>query len=875
MDLISKTSRSRKSDFRRNSRPKKALSRTIEHLEPRRLMTEVGASIPAVLAHTSTAATDSVALNKYFTNSTLPGTLVTINTSLGQIQVSLTDAATPLTVANFLNYVNTGAYTNTIFHRSAILKNSTDKPSPKTPADIIQGGGYSITNGGPNHVATNAPVADEYKSALYGNVAGTIAMAKTSSANSATSEFYFNENSNTELDPPTTDSNGVTTSYTVFGIVYRGADVVKAISELPVYNIDSSLTTVPVTGITQAEADKKAPIGGNNLVFVNSATSQPSTTYTVASDNPSLVTPTINSGVLAFSYASGKNGTANITVKATSLDGTSATTVFPVTVPDAAQPTQGPVASAFTSQAIVTGTSGAVHALSASTDSVSPLITSGVRIVTGPSHGTATVDPATGYINYASTAGFIGNDTISYTVTDLAGTTSAPAVLTVDVVPTPVKITIGTASARALTFTQPDGSVGHLTVNGGTAVVSFTDYQVTTTTSNGVITASGAGATIKDITITNFRGQRASLSLGSSSAITLGSVNDSGNMSSISAPNGTLTGNSVLGSLQSLTVAAASGAHLDLGNNGTSPKLNITTATNSSVVATSIGAINSKQWLNTDGGTYTITAGSIKTLAVSGAFAENLQLSGGGYDLINAKVQAPSGTWNIGGSVFNAALTKPTSSWAFSANGLVRQMTVTGSLASTVTAAAFTSLKVIGTTDSAVIQSNATFVKNRKQIGRISITGAATNTVIFSNGDIGAISAASMVGTRIYAGVKLATAQAGGLATAATDLDHNAKIASVVVANGTSSFSNSLISADVLGSLRLGGINTSNNGVVEGVAAHTISSISGTLNDTAKTRLNLGPAQLRASGKSTAAQVLAAYLTAKKITLGDFAVDLY
>jgi cyclophilin family peptidyl-prolyl cis-trans isomerase len=876
MRLMQKTYRHSKLVVRRN-KAAHILHAAIEAIEARMMLTTttgetVSTPISSFLATTSNSSNDSITLNQHFFDSSLPGTLVTFNTSEGEIQVGLTDAATPLTVANFLSYVESGAYNGTFFHRSAFLDGS-GTPSASNPSNIIQAGGYNISNGMIAAIATNAPVQDEYTTELYGDVADTIAMAKTSLANSATSQFYFNVTDNTQaLDTPTVDSNGVTTSYTVFGKVLSGDSVINTIAELPVYSIDpTALPDVPVTGITQAQASSGANLSASNLVFINSATAEPGTSYTVTSDDPALVTPTVNNstGVLSFTYGANQSGTAEITVNATNLDGTSASTTFAVTVPNSANPGQGPVAQSFTSSSIVSGSQGVVQPLNYATDDVSPLPTDSVAIVTGPAHGTATVDSSTGHIDYTSTAGFVGNDTLTYTVTDAAGTTSSPATITLDVVPTAVKVTIGTASAGSLIFTQPDGAKGTLRVRGGTAVVTFTDYQVTTNQSGGVITASGEGATITDITITNARGANASLSLVSAQAVTLGSVNDAGRVTSIVAPNATLTGTSSVAALEFLNVAAANMGSLTIGGHFLDPTLLIPTATDFSLQTYNIGTLKSRQWLNTDSGSYKIYANSINFLDVTGTFAENLQLVGKGYNLVVAKVGAASGTWNLSGSILEAQLGSPASTWSLNAGGVIERLTVTGTLANTIVAAAVNTISVVGSTNGAVIETDANFSKKYVQIAHIKITGSFENSVIFAAGNIDAISAGSIVGSRIYAGINLSVAQAGGFANTASDLSNDARIQSIVVGAGTSSFSDSQINADILGAMELGDINTSNNGVPEGVAAHTITSIRATLNGQKKAPLVLTKTEL------ASAAALAAYIAKEKITLTDLAIDLY
>jgi len=245
---------------------RKAIACAIDTLESRLLFSgeTLSTTIAPVLANVSNPSANAITLDNYFSDSTIPGTLATFDTSLGTITVALTDAATPLTVANFLSYVSSGAYTDTIFHRAAYIA------STSGPNDIIQGGGYVVSGQSFVHIPTKSPVQDEYTTELYGDVAGTLAMAKTSSANSATSEWYFNVNNNTSLDTPTTDSSGTTTSYTVFGKVLTGMNVIDEIASLPTYNVSTTLTTVPVVGLNANEVKAKFPITAANLVYTDS-----------------------------------------------------------------------------------------------------------------------------------------------------------------------------------------------------------------------------------------------------------------------------------------------------------------------------------------------------------------------------------------------------------------------------------------------------------------------------------------------------------------------------------------------------------------------------------------------------------------------------
>ena len=136
---------------------------------------------------------------------------VTLDTSKGKIVVELYPDKAPKSVDNFLQYVKSGYYNGTIFHRVIA-------------GFMIQGGGGDVSG---KEKPTRAPVQNESDNGLS-NARGTIAMARTSDPHSATAQFYINVVDNKSLDYKGGGARGW--GYTVFGKVIQGMDVADAIA---------------------------------------------------------------------------------------------------------------------------------------------------------------------------------------------------------------------------------------------------------------------------------------------------------------------------------------------------------------------------------------------------------------------------------------------------------------------------------------------------------------------------------------------------------------------------------------------------------------------------------------------------------------------
>ena len=157
-----------------------------------------------------------------------PAPRVRLATSAGDIVVELAPDKAPKTVANFLQYVKDKHYDGTVFHRVI-------------DGFMIQGGGFTADL---QQKSTRAPVPLEANNGLK-NDKYTVAMARTSDPNSATSQFFINVVDNTRLNAPNPDGYG----YTVFGKVVSGMDVVDKIRAARTGN-KGGMQNVPLEPIT-------------------------------------------------------------------------------------------------------------------------------------------------------------------------------------------------------------------------------------------------------------------------------------------------------------------------------------------------------------------------------------------------------------------------------------------------------------------------------------------------------------------------------------------------------------------------------------------------------------------------------------------------
>jgi len=164
---------------------------------------------------------------------------------LGNFDVLLDPATAPISVTNFAAYANRGDYDTTIIHRS-----TTGNPFG---IQVVQGGGFELVGNSLDPVITDPPIPLEAGAA---NARGTLAMARATGLNTATSQWYFNVQSNPGLD----------FDYAVFGrVIGAGQNVIDAMSRVTVYNASQFL------GLTFSELPLFAPsLDVTNLVLIDS-----------------------------------------------------------------------------------------------------------------------------------------------------------------------------------------------------------------------------------------------------------------------------------------------------------------------------------------------------------------------------------------------------------------------------------------------------------------------------------------------------------------------------------------------------------------------------------------------------------------------------
>jgi cyclophilin family peptidyl-prolyl cis-trans isomerase len=353
--------------------------------------------------------------------------LVRFTTPAGIFELELFDQQTPLTVQNFLQYVSSGRYDNTIFHRLV-------------PDSFILSGGFELVAGTPsslNPIVVNPAVPTELG---ISNLLGTIGMFRPAGQpNGATSQFYFNltNNANGPLINDTNDGG-----FAAFGQLRgNGLSIIQGFAELTPQNRGGSFDQIPLQNYPappggnfpgDTTAANYALINGITIVRQRDADNGDALAFTIpANTNPDLVQASISGGKLTLTYAAGESGRATLKLRATDSEGRFVETMFTVTVGDVPEDTTPPVVELLsplpgqtlddnvTIEGKVTDVGSGVLFLTASVDG-------------GPAM-TIEFTPETSFeflTTFATDGSDDGEHTITFVARDIAGNVSAPETFT-------------------------------------------------------------------------------------------------------------------------------------------------------------------------------------------------------------------------------------------------------------------------------------------------------------------------------------------------------------------------------------------------------------------------------------------------------------
>ena len=372
--------------------------------------------------------------------------VVQFDTVLGKFNVMLREDAAPNHVFNFLQYVNALSYNDSIFHRLANL-------SGRGVPQVLQGGEFKASPF--MEIVTTPPVDLEYN---LPNALGTLAAARTSALNSATSQWYFN------LTDNSTSLGQTGNGYTVFGqVIGTGMRIVNGFGAWPTVSdtiLGSRLETLPVfdSAATPVTDDANlAVINSISVIQIYPGAGTSLIQFAVQNSASSVVTAALSGSTLSLTPLS--LGTAYVTVTATDINGNPASSRFSVTVvallPSAApaNPTFGiPTATAdgFTVQITnYNPANGWVGRVDSGTVAISGTGLVTVTGVAAATRSTATITTA-------------GNSWATVTATALAAPVTPG---TAPGVPTAVSVVGGNAQA-IVSFTAP-------TNNGGAAITGY------------------------------------------------------------------------------------------------------------------------------------------------------------------------------------------------------------------------------------------------------------------------------------------------------------------------------------------------------------------------------------------------------------------
>lgn len=730
----------------------------VETLEPRRLFTVTAGPTITQPAALSTAVKTISLANAFSTDM---GTVVRFDMQDGDsgthsnVDIELYDkawgghVAVNTTTSNFLSYVRSGAYNNTFIHRAQNFDGTNSGDQGSEPSLFLQGGGFGVNSAGNvTDVATGSPIPLQYNDANP-NAAMTISMARTSATNSATSGFFLNAADNTSLFG---SSNGG--GYADFGTIVAGQSAITSYSELPRVNGSNSAT---FAGTDANGAVGTLPVAGDgtaskaNLVYIRSATALQQLTYTAASSDESIVTPTLDgNGNLVLTYHGA--GSATITLTATDYSGSVGTQTFTV---QASAPTTVTLGGAVTTLNYTDSDGTAVTYTYAGPGTATFSFANATAAA--PAGKSVAVSGVSGAAIALDSISIGGASSKSSLATKLVGGNvagSSVASLTAD--------TVGKLTLTGVTITDSanvTGAAGGLSVGGssatGTVRLSSGAAVSLGTVTGGTLNLAAAGAGLKSLTIGSMGSATVALS-GSTSAITAGTIGTGSDLST------------TIGAKSVKVTGAVAGATLALGTAASlaAPSISNSTVGGAKIAKVSVPGAISGSSLSVGAAT-SVSAASIAGTSVTGTTLGSMSVGGA----ITGSTVTFSGA---AGKVSFGSL-----SGAGVSLGSAQSVTVKGAMAAS--SEIFTS----GTMKTFSAASVADSTLQGSAASSVAVKGAISGSLIyFPTGPLLTMKADSLTGSTLAVGVQT-------VPSSVSDFASGSVIKTLTLTNKTSSLSNS------------------------------------------------------------------------------------
>ena len=397
--------------------------------------------------------------------------------------------------------------------------------------------------------------------------------------------------------------------------------------------------------------------------------------------------------------------------------------------------------------------------------------------------------------------------------------------------PEQLEVTLGTGGARSAAFTDADGTAATISVSGGTAVLRFTGTGLSQQPAGRGVAVGGTGLELAHLAVTGGSPAIRLNAAGGANGVTISGLTSTVPVRSFTGRDDVVLRGPIdfAAGLGRLDVMRADNAAITVG--GAHSSISIGNAIDSDLTAAGmIRQLRLGSWGRLTGESDVITAPAIGTLQTSGDFAGDLRVTGaaGPRSLNSVRVRGAvrGGAWTVGGAVGSLALGRTESPWAATFAGPVSSVRVASDLAGAITAGSVRSVRAASVTGANITLTQPP-APGATSLGSLNAAGAISDTRIRSSGNIGTITAASVVNSSIFAGVVETAGEPVALPNSPTAFNPGVSIRGVNVRNRAApSFVASYIAAASLGRMNLGMVNTNNGGVPFGVAALDIASIS-------------------------------------------------